>query len=170
MNTIELQTPWISNSSGQALACDVKQIRSARATATAHINTTALNNINKKYCCYIANPSWIHIIDLSIFAKFVSLWQHMLTSIAELTPWSMVWHFLCPYTCIERVHEWLWNVCGIISHQQGPLLLKWININPNMNKKSQARESVEWNYWTIPKLQRFHRLNVGVDKSFHRTS
>ena len=41
------------------------------------------------------------------------------------------------------------------SSHQWPLLLTWFNFNPSMDKESDAQESVEWNYLSIPKFQRF---------------
>ena len=48
--------------------------------------------------------------------------------------------------------------CSIPYEHQGPLLLTWFNFNPSMDKKSHAQWSVEWNYLSIPKLQRCNRL------------
>ena len=45
-----------------------------------------------------------------------------------------------------------------------PLLLTWFNFNPSMDKLLHAQKSVGWNYLSIPKLQRLHCWNLGLDK------
>ena len=44
-----------------------------------------------------------------------------------------------------------------VNGQQGPLLLTWINFNPNMNTKSHTQSSVGLNHLSITKLQWLHR-------------
>ena len=41
-----------------------------------------------------------------------------------------------------------------------PNLLTWINYNPSMDMHPHPLQSVEWNYLSIPKLQRCNRLVV----------
>ena len=53
------------------------------------------------------------------------------------------WYMICP----------LW-----------PLLLTWFNLNPSMDKSLDPQKSVGWNYLSITKLQRLHRLSLGMDK------
>ena len=38
------------------------------------------------------------------------------------------------------------------------------NINCSLDKQSPAQETVEWNYLSIPKLQRIHRWSLGIDR------
>ena len=44
------------------------------------------------------------------------------------------------------------------------LFLTWINFNPSMDKWLHSQESVEWNYLSIPKLQRLYRWSLMMDK------
>ena len=48
----------------------------------------------------------------------------------------------------------------------GPLLLTWNNDNTSIDKKPHAQESIGWNYFSIPKRQRLHRLSLGMDSNF----
>ena len=48
--------------------------------------------------------------------------------------------------------------------EQWPLLVTWIKFNPSMDNQSYAQKSVEWNYLSIPKLQRLHPWSLGMDK------
>ena len=43
-------------------------------------------------------------------------------------------------------------------------LLAWFISNTSMDKKSHAQQSVRWNHSTIPKLQRWNRWSLGMDK------
>ena len=43
-------------------------------------------------------------------------------------------------------------------------LLTWINLNLNMDKQWHAQWSVAWNYVSIPKIQRYNRWGLGMDK------
>ena len=45
-----------------------------------------------------------------------------------------------------------------------PLLLTWINFNPNMDKDLHPSQSEWWNYLSIPKRQRRSRSRLGMDK------
>ena len=36
---------------------------------------------------------------------------------------------------------------------KGPLLITWMNIDPNMDKQTPTHYIVEWNYWTILRLK-----------------
>ena len=49
-----------------------------------------------------------------------------------------------------------------------PLLTR-INVNPSMDKWLHAQKSVGCNDLSIPKLHRFHRWSLGIDKSVHST-
>ena len=60
------------------------------------------------------------------------------------------------------------GVCRSFTHNtQGPLLLTWFNFNPIMDNESHALLCVGWNYLFIPKLQRWHRWSLGMDKWLH---
>ena len=52
---------------------------------------------------------------------------------------------------------------------QWPILLTWIIFNPSMDIWSHVQSSVGWNYLSIPKLQRWNRWSLGMDKLFHST-
>ena len=68
----------------------------------------------------------------------------------------------------KRREFWLWNRLradsGVHVACQLPLLLTWFNFKPSVDKYSHAQQSVEWNYFSIPKLQRLHRWSLGIDK------
>ena len=51
-----------------------------------------------------------------------------------------------------------------------PFLLSWFNFNPSMDKYNHMPSKVGWDYLSIPKLQRFHRWSLGMDKWYHPTS
>ena len=79
---------------------------------------------------------------------------------------------------IDSESTWVWVISGseqATSHyvnQRGPSSLAHICVtrsplyyhifNPSMDKWSHALSSVEWNYLSIPKLQRLHRLGMDV--------
>ena len=44
------------------------------------------------------------------------------------------------------------------------LLLTWLNFNHGMNKKLHPLQSAWWNHSSIPKLQRYNRWSLGMDK------
>ena len=53
-----------------------------------------------------------------------------------------------------------------VTHLQWLLSLTWFNFNPIMDRLSHAHKSVGWNYLSIPKLQRWNRCSLGMDKCF----
>ena len=50
------------------------------------------------------------------------------------------------------------------TEQQGPLLLTWYNFNPNMDKCLYPLYIVGWNYLSIPKLHRYNRWSLEMNK------
>ena len=45
----------------------------------------------------------------------------------------------------------------------GPLLLTWVNFHPSMGKQLRPLQSAEWNYFSIPKLQRCTRNHESLE-------
>ena len=51
----------------------------------------------------------------------------------------------------------------------GHLLLTCFDFIPCKDKKLRPLQSVEWNYLSVPKLERYNRWGLGTDKEFHLT-
>ena len=82
--------------------------------------------------------------------------------------WAEMWWVLAekwrPYISI-----WckLLDMCSCYKEDQWSFLLTWITIFPSMDKSLHTQKSVGWKYLSIPKLQRYNRWSLGMDKLFH---
>ena len=58
-----------------------------------------------------------------------------------------------------KLIEWIDKVSHLV-----PSLLTWIDFNPSTDKWSHVKQSVEWDYLSIPNPQRLHHWGLVMDK------
>ena len=62
---------------------------------------------------------------------------------------------------------WNWFMFDMFNQgDRGSLLLKRVNLNPSMDKKSYAQKSIGWNYLSLPKLQRQNRWSLEMESHY----
>ena len=110
---------------------------------SAHGGGTTLNTTS----CY---PAWMNY-RAEAYDRTLKECHHFETDIIEspgLFHFHICWVSL-RLSCSDTQYIFL-----------GPLSLTLFNFNPSMDKLSDAQQSMEWNYLSIPKIQRLHRYTI----------